>query len=66
MSEATDEKVLDFAIAVFRVGTHPDKEEDQSDRVGSYRGIRAGAVRYDGYWNCKSLKAIVAILKFNL
>ena len=27
MSEATDENDLDFAIAVFREGTHIDKEE---------------------------------------
>ena len=27
MSEATDEKDLDFAIAVFREGMHIDKEE---------------------------------------
>ena len=39
--EATDENDLDFAIAVFRVGTHIDNEEDRSDRVGTYRGIRA-------------------------
>ena len=33
---------LDFAIVVFRVGTHIDKEEeDRSDRVGKYRGMRA-------------------------
>ena len=41
MSEATDEKDLDLAIAVFREGTHIDKEEDRSDRVGTYHGIRA-------------------------
>ena len=39
--EATDENDLDFAIAVFRVGTHIDNEENRSDRVGTYRGIRA-------------------------
>ena len=40
--EATDENDLDFAIPVFRVGTHSDnEEEDRNDRVGSYRGIRA-------------------------
>ena len=40
--EATDENDLDFAIAVFRVGTHIDKEEeDSSVRVGTYRGMRA-------------------------
>ena len=33
--EATDENDLDFAIA------HIDKEEHRSDRVGTYRGIRA-------------------------
>ena len=37
--EATDANDLDFAIVVFRVGTHIDKEEeDRSDRVGIYRG----------------------------
>ena len=41
MSEATDENDLDLAIAVFREGMHIDKEEeDRSDRVGIYRGIR--------------------------
>ena len=39
--EATDKNDLDFAIAIFRVGTHIDNEEDQSDHVGTYRGIRA-------------------------
>ena len=40
--KATDENDLDFAIAVFRGGTHIDKEEeDRSDRVGRYRGMRA-------------------------
>ena len=39
--EATDENDLDFTIAVFRVGTHIDNEEDRNDRVGTYRGIRA-------------------------
>ena len=40
--EATDENDLDLAISVFRVGTHSDnEEEDRSDRVGTYRGIRA-------------------------
>ena len=40
--EATDENDLDFAIVVFRVGTHIDKEEeDRSYRVGTYRGMRA-------------------------
>ena len=39
---ATDENDLDLAISVFRVGTHSDnEEEDRSDRVGTYRGIRA-------------------------
>ena len=34
--EATDEHDLDFAIAVFRVGTRIDTgEEDRSDRVGT-------------------------------
>ena len=64
MSEATDEKDLDLAIAVFREGMHIDKEEDRSDRVGTYRGTRA--VRWDGCWKCDTLKAIVAILKFIL
>ena len=42
MSEATDEKDLDLAIAVFREGMHIDKEEeDLGDRVGTYRGTRA-------------------------
>ena len=40
MQKTTDETDLDFAIAVFRVGTRIDKE-DRSDRVGTYRGIRA-------------------------
>ena len=31
--EATDENDLDFAIAVFRVGTHVDNEEDRSDHM---------------------------------
>ena len=36
--EATDEKDLDLAIAVFCEGMHIDKEEeDCSDRVGTYR-----------------------------
>ena len=39
MSQATDENDLDFAIAVFHAETHIDKEEDRSDRVGTYRGI---------------------------
>ena len=40
--EARDENDLDFAIPVFRVGTHSDNEkEDRSNRVGTYRGIRA-------------------------
>ena len=39
--EATDENDLDFAIPVFWLGTHSDKEEDRNDRVGTYRGIRA-------------------------
>ena len=34
--EATDEKDLDLAISVFRVGIHSDnEEEDRSDRVGT-------------------------------
>ena len=42
MSEATDEKDLDFAIAGFREGMDIDKEEeDRSDRVGTYRGTMA-------------------------
>ena len=41
MSQATDENDLDLAIAVFREGTHIEKEEeDRSDRVGTYRGTR--------------------------
>ena len=41
VSEATDEKDLDLAIAVFREGMHIDKEEnDLSDHVGTYRGTR--------------------------
>ena len=40
--EATDENDSDFAIAVFCIGTHTDKEEkDSSDRGGIYPGIRA-------------------------
>ena len=63
--EATYENDLDFAIPVFRLGTHSDKnEEDGNDRVGTNRGIRAA--RYDGCWNCRTLKVIVAILKFIL
>ena len=39
VSEATDEKDLDIAIAVLREGMDIDKEEDdRSDRVGTYRG----------------------------
>ena len=42
VSEATDEKNLDLAIAVFRKGMHIDKKEkDCSDRLGTYRGTRA-------------------------
>ena len=42
MSEATDDKELTLAIAVYREGMHIDKEEeDRSDRVGTYRGKRA-------------------------
>ena len=39
MFKATDEKDLDLAI--FRVGMDIDKEEDRSDRVGTYRGTMA-------------------------
>ena len=40
--EATDENDFEVAIEVLRVGTHIDKnEEERSDRVGSYRGMRA-------------------------
>ena len=43
--EATDENDLDLAIAVFREGMHIEKEEeDRSDRVGTYRGRRAGEI----------------------
>ena len=38
VSEATDEKDLDLAIAVFREGMDDKEEEDRSDRVGTYRG----------------------------
>ena len=39
VSEATDEKDLDLAIAVFGEGMDIDKEEeDRSDRAGTYRG----------------------------
>ena len=42
VSEATDEKDLDLANAVFRVGMDIDKEEEEcSYRVGTYRGIMA-------------------------
>ena len=41
-----------------------NEEENRNDRVGTYRGIRAS--RYDGCWNCRTLKVIVAILKFIL
>ena len=42
VSEATDEKDLDLAIAVFCEGMDIDKEEkDHSDRVGTYRGTMA-------------------------
>ena len=41
MHEVTDENDLDFAIAVFRAGTRIDKEEDHSDCVGTYHGIRS-------------------------
>ena len=40
MSEATDEEDLNLAIAVFREGIHIDKEEDCSDRMGTYCGTR--------------------------
>ena len=47
--EATDENDLDLAISVFRVGTHSDnEEEDRSDRVGTYRGIRARILKPHG------------------
>ena len=47
MSEATDEKDLDLAIAVFLEGTHIDKEEeDRSDRVGTYRGTWGSEIRW--------------------
>ena len=40
--EATDENDLDVAIAVFRLGTHIDnEEEDRNDHVGTYCGIKA-------------------------
>ena len=65
MSEAKYENDLDFAFAVFCEGTHIDKEvEDGSDRVGTYRGIRAA--RKDSCWNSNTLKVIVAILEFTL
>ena len=32
---------LDFVIVVCCVGSHIDMEEDQSDRLSTYRGIRA-------------------------
>ena len=42
VSEATDEKDLDLAIAVFREGMNIDKEEeDSSDCVDTYRGTIA-------------------------
>ena len=42
MSEATDEKDVDLAIAVSREGMAIDKEEaDRCDRVGTYRGTMA-------------------------
>ena len=41
MSKATNDEDLDLAIAVFREGMHTDKEEDLSDRMGTYRGTRA-------------------------
>ena len=42
MYEAIDENDSEFAIEVFCVGTQIDKEEeDRSDRVGTYRRIRA-------------------------
>ena len=52
-------------MAVFRLVSHSDnEEEDRNDRVGTYRGMRAE--REDGCWNCRTLKVIVAILKFIL
>ena len=41
MSEATDKKDIDLAIAVFCEEIHIDKEEDRSDLVGTYRGTKA-------------------------
>ena len=42
VSAATDENDLDFAIADFLVSTRIDnEEEDRSDLVGTYRGMRA-------------------------
>ena len=42
VSEATDEKYLDLAIAVLSEGMDIDKEEeDRSDRVGTYSGTMA-------------------------
>ena len=39
--EARNENDSDFAIAVFRLGTQNDnEEEDRNDPVGTYRGIR--------------------------
>ena len=44
VSEATDKKDLDLAIAVFCEGMDIDKEEeDRSDRVGTYRGTMAAS-----------------------
>ena len=41
MFEATDENDLEFAMVVFRGGTHIDNdEEERSARVGTYRGMR--------------------------
>jgi len=40
--EATDENDFEVAMEVLRAGTHIDKnEEERSDRVGTYCGIRA-------------------------
>ena len=40
--EATDENDFEVTMEVLRAGTHIDKnEEERSDRVGTYCGIRA-------------------------
>ena len=60
--DAAEEKDFEAAIEVFLKGIDMVVEaEDRSDREGMYFG-RISA-RYKDWWCCKTLKAVVAILK---